>query len=97
MSEVTGCDVTKPGYLGDKQPDSSVGGFYAEPGSGRDVRSFNVGWRFRRGAAAGAEQPGFDDGQWSLVNQLKEAVSRLSAEVTDLKAANVGLQQEKFM
>lgn len=45
-----------------------MGGFYAEPGGGRDVRSFNVGWRFWKGAASGAEQPGFDDGQWPLVN-----------------------------
>jgi len=29
--------------------------------------SFNVGWRFHLGDAAGAEQPGFDDGGWEPV------------------------------
>jgi len=46
----------------------SVGGFLDVPGSGRVVRPFNVGWRFRKGAAAGAEAVGFDDSQWPVVN-----------------------------
>ena len=46
----------------------SVGGFLDVPGSGRGVLQFNVGWRFHKGAADGAESAGFDDSQWPVVN-----------------------------
>jgi beta-galactosidase len=35
--------------------------------AGRHV-NFNAGWRFFKGEAAGAENPGFDDSQWRPVN-----------------------------
>jgi beta-galactosidase len=34
----------------------------------RRNQSFDEGWRFLRGDAAGAEAPGFDDGRWRVVD-----------------------------
>jgi beta-galactosidase len=46
----------------------SVGGFLEVPGSGRVVHNFNVGWRFRKGTAEGADAEAFDDGDWPVVS-----------------------------
>lgn len=35
---------------------------------GRQIESFNFGWRFVLGDVAGAEQPQYDDSQWRMVN-----------------------------
>ena len=52
----------------DRDIEHSVGGFLEVPGSGRVVHNFNVGWRFRKGAAEGAEAVAFDDGDWPVVS-----------------------------
>jgi beta-galactosidase len=46
----------------------STAGFFQIENAGRQVYNFNVGWRFHKGSAAGAEQPAFDDSGWELVN-----------------------------
>src|ERR1035438_670039 len=40
---------------------------YAPPPSPRSRLNFNLGWRFIRDDAAGAEAPAFDDSQWTTV------------------------------
>ncbi|MDU1906489.1 MAG: glycoside hydrolase family 2 TIM barrel-domain containing protein [Dysgonomonas sp.] len=50
------------------QPDFSVAGFFDLKNSGREVYSFNVGWRFHRGNVQGAEQTNFDDSKWDVVS-----------------------------
>ena len=49
------------------QPEYSVAGFYQLEKSGREVFDFNVGWRFFRGDAKGAEKVNFDDSKWDVV------------------------------
>lgn len=49
-------------------PDFSTAGFFQLPNSGRDVLNFNVGWRFFKANAPGAEQAAFDDSKWEVVN-----------------------------
>jgi beta-galactosidase len=54
-------------------PDFSTAGFFAVPGSPRQVYNFNPAWRFLKadapGAEApGAEAPGFDDSSWETAN-----------------------------
>ena len=34
----------------------------------RIIRNFNVGWRFKKGPAAGGEREGHDDSSWLPVN-----------------------------
>ena len=46
----------------------STAGFYRIENGGREVYNFNVGWRFFKGAVNKAEQPGFDDSKWIIVN-----------------------------
>lgn len=46
----------------------STAGFFKIDNGGRNVYNFNVGWRFYKGAANMAEQPSFDDSQWTVVN-----------------------------
>lgn len=46
----------------------STAGFFQISNSGREVFNFNVGWRFNKGTAANAEQPGFNDFLWPVVN-----------------------------
>ncbi|MDR3367028.1 MAG: glycoside hydrolase family 2 [Prevotellaceae bacterium] len=45
----------------------SAAGFYELPGSGREVYSFNAGWRYLKGNARDAEQVAFDDSRWETV------------------------------
>jgi beta-galactosidase len=46
----------------------STAGFYKLKNGGREVFNFNVGWRFSKGTAVNAEQPGFNDSGWEVVN-----------------------------
>lgn len=50
------------------RPEFSTAGFFQEPGAGRTVENFNVGWRFHKGKAAGAERVDFNDREWPVVN-----------------------------
>jgi len=68
MKDVAKGSVGSQGIYREPQPESSVGGFYADPRGGREVLNFNVGWRFLKGSGEGAESAGFDDGHWALVN-----------------------------
>ncbi len=49
------------------RPKTSVAGFYALEESGRTIYNFNLGWRYHRGEAPGAEAADFDDRGWELV------------------------------
>ena len=46
---------------------NSVGGFLEVEGGGRTADNFNVGWRFLKGPAEGAETAVFDDSRWPVV------------------------------
>lgn len=46
----------------------STAGFFRIDDGGREVYNFNVGWRFYKGPAEGAEKPVFDDSSWEVVN-----------------------------
>lgn len=50
------------------QKQFSAAGFYSLPNSGREVYSFNVGWRYHKGDVPNAEQQAFDDKSWEVVN-----------------------------
>jgi len=50
------------------QPAFSAAGFYDLKNSGREVFNFNVGWRFHKGDAAGAEGSSFNDAAWDVVS-----------------------------
>ena len=41
---------------------------YAPPASPRATYNFNIGWKFFKGEAEGAEQPGFDDSKWATIS-----------------------------
>jgi beta-galactosidase len=41
---------------------------YLPPASPRATYDFNIGWKFLKGEAAGAEQPAFDDTRWADVS-----------------------------
>ncbi len=45
----------------------STAGFYAVPGSVREVFDFNAGWKFHQGNISGAEKTNFDDSRWEVV------------------------------
>jgi beta-galactosidase len=47
---------------------ASVGDRFHVPPSPRSDYSFNPGWKFMFGDAAGADQPGFDDSAWASVS-----------------------------
>ena len=59
----------------------SVAGFYDLPGSGRQVSNFNVGWRFLRADAPGAETLAFKDATWDVVS-LPHTVELMPAEAS---------------
>lgn len=52
----------------EERPEFSTAGFYEVDKDLREAIDFNIGWRFHKGAAAGAEAPGFDDSSWSVLN-----------------------------
>lgn len=66
---------------GSHQPEFSTAGFHTLKGSGRNVYSMNVAWRFHKGAAPGAEMPGFDDKAWTAVS-LPHGIEYLPAEAS---------------
>ncbi len=59
----------------------SVAGFYDLPGSGRQVSNFNVGWRFLRADAQGAEATTYKDATWQVVC-LPHTVELMPAEAS---------------
>ncbi|MDR2937829.1 MAG: glycoside hydrolase family 2 [Prevotellaceae bacterium] len=63
------------------QQNFSAAGFYPLPNSGREVYSFNVGWRYHKGHVLGAEQQKFDDKAWPIVN-LPHTVELMPAEAS---------------
>lgn len=46
----------------------STAGFYKVDGGGREVYSFNQGWRFAKGNFKDAALPNFNDSQWQATN-----------------------------
>lgn len=56
-----------PVVLTGAEPEFSTAGFFQVPDSGREAFDFNVGWRFHKGDAAGADARDFDDKGWELV------------------------------
>ena len=63
------------------QPEFSTAGFFQLPQSGREVFSMNPAWRFHKGAAQGAEDPGFDDTRWTVVS-LPHGIDYLPTEAS---------------
>lgn len=63
------------------QREFSAAGFYALPGSGREVYSFNAGWRYHKGDAHAAEQVAFDDRRWEQAS-LPHTVELVPAEAS---------------
>jgi beta-galactosidase len=59
----------------------SVAGFYDLPGSGRQVGNFNVGWRFLRADAPGAQAIDFKDASWEVVS-MPHTVELMPAEAS---------------
>ena len=59
----------------------SVAGFYELANSGREVSNFNVGWRFIKSDAEGADQKQFDDSKWTVVN-LPHTVELMPVEAS---------------
>ncbi len=51
-----------------QQPEYSKGGYYELPNSGRAVLDFNVGWKYHKGSVANANNRGYDDASWEIVN-----------------------------
>lgn len=66
---------------GNRQPFYSTAGFYALPGTGRDVYSMNPAWRFHKGNAEGAEQTDFNDKDWKMVS-LPDGIEYLPTEAS---------------
>lgn len=67
--------------LAGDNPEFSTAGFYVLPQTGRTVSNMNPGWRFHKGSAAGAEQPGYDDSGWSKVS-LPDGMELLPTEAS---------------
>lgn len=59
----------------------STAGFYEMENSGRNVYNFNIGWRFHKGDAQGAEKPDFADKNWEVVC-LPHSVELVPAEAS---------------
>src|SRR5580658_4529054 len=49
-------------------PFCAIGAAFTPPASPNAIYSFNPGWRFYQGDAAGAGQMAFDDSQWTAVS-----------------------------
>ena len=73
--------TAQPSAAGVYEPHFSTAGFYALPGTGREVRSMNPAWRFHKGAAAGAERPDYDDSAWEYVS-LPHGLELLPSEAS---------------
>ncbi len=63
------------------QKNFSAAGFYELKNSGREVYSFNVGWRYHKGDVKGAEQEKFSDESWSIVS-LPHTVELMPVEAS---------------
>ncbi len=63
------------------QPEFSTAGFYQTKESGREVFSFNPGWRFHKGDVANAATVGFDDSNWDVVS-LPNGIELLPTEAS---------------
>ena len=50
------------------QPKFSTAGFYQLEGTGQNVYSMNVAWRFIKTDVSNAEASGFDDSKWEVVS-----------------------------
>ncbi|MEI7421408.1 MAG: sugar-binding domain-containing protein [Prolixibacteraceae bacterium] len=50
------------------QPRFSTAGFYQLEGTGRQVFSMNIAWRFTKSDVANADSPSFDDSKWEVVS-----------------------------
>ncbi len=59
----------------------STAGFFALPGSGRDVFNFNPGWRFFKGDVPGAQSADFADSAWEVVS-LPHGLELLPSEAS---------------
>ncbi|NMH86307.1 glycoside hydrolase family 2 protein [Flavivirga algicola] len=51
-----------------KLPEYSTAGFFEVENSGRKAYNFNVGWRFIKSDIKNAQEIGFDDSSWEIVN-----------------------------
>lgn len=49
-------------------PEFSTAGFLAVPDSPRTAHNFNLGWKFHKGNAEGADKRDFDDSSWETVS-----------------------------
>lgn len=63
------------------RPEFSTAGFFRLKDSGREVFSMNPAWRFYKGAAPGAEAPGFADAGWPVVS-LPHGIEYLPLEAS---------------
>ena len=54
--------------LNAQTPEFSKAGFWEVENSGREVFNFNIGWRFIKSEAIGAETTDFNDSNWEVVN-----------------------------
>lgn len=61
------------------QPETSVAGFFPLENSGREIYSFNAGWRYYMGDDPEAKAFAFDDSSWEIVS-LPHTLSLLPAE-----------------
>lgn len=52
----------------DHQPRFSTAGFYQVEGTGREVFSLNVAWRFHKGPKEHGESVDLDDSEWQVVS-----------------------------
>ena len=59
----------------------STAGFFALPGTGREVCCMNPSWRFCQGDVPGAQRPDYDDTSWRLVN-LPDGMEYLPVEAS---------------
>ena len=62
------CSISRASEDAAAWPDFSTAGFFAVPGSPRQVYDFDPGWRFLKSDAPGAEAAVFDDSSWQTVN-----------------------------
>lgn len=62
-------------------PQFSTAGFFAQPGTGREVYNMNSGWRLMKGKVDNAWLSDFNDSQWEKVN-LPNGVELLPVEAS---------------
>ena len=73
--------LEQPAAASGAAPHFSTAGFHELPGAGHTVFNFNVGWRFLKADAAGAEQSDYDDKAWAVVN-LPHGLELLPSEAS---------------